>query len=269
MSNQEREKRELSTSSVEDSTDKRQKIEAEGEMPAWARDLCSNVAFTRNTTNEINMTVNELKNDMRKLKDKVEAVENRCDDIDSKGDARDAKFAKLESDFEELKLDNDKTKRDLAKTTDNSLRDSMSFHNIRQTGPEKWPQTKRLLAEFLAKEMAGTDDSERHVEEATSAWIKKIERAHRGKTNVIHVAFESWVYADEVREFFFKKQGKIGNIFILDKYSEHTLERRKLAAAYRDNYRQNHPGVKIWTKYPATLMAKHVGEPKYNSIAAF
>ena len=77
------------------------------------------------------------------------------------------------------------------------------------------------------------------------------------------------MYADEVREYFFSKQGKVGEVFIMDKFSEHTLERRKLASAYRDTYRKTHPGVKIWTKYPATLMSKHAGETRYNPIATY
>ena len=89
--------------------------------------------------------------------------------------------------------------------------------------------------------MAGPNDRDEDVEEAANGWFKKIERTHRGKTNVIHVAFESWVYTDEVREYFFTKQGKVGEVFIMDKFSEHTLERRKLASAYRDTYRKTHP----------------------------
>ena len=193
-------KRELSSSSVEDYDDKRQKLEAEcDDVPAWARTIIADVAFTRNTTNQINMNVNDMKNDFKKLRDQVEAVEDRCVQIEVKGEATDARIDKLEAAIVDLTLENKQVKGALAKTTDNTLRDNLSFHNIRQVGPEKWSYTKTLLSKFLAKQMAGPNDRDAEVEEAANGWLKKIERAHRGKTNVIHVAFESWVYADEVR----------------------------------------------------------------------
>ena len=180
---------------------------------------------------------------------------------------------KLEKAVAEEKHNKEILEGKLAKSTDNQLRDNISIHNIPQSGPEKWPFTKRLLAKFLAKEMAGPADDNDKIEAETTAWYRKLERAHRGKTNVIHTAFESWVHAEEVRDFFASIQGKIGSkgdIFIMEKFSDHTLlERRKLASTFRDNYRKSHLGVKIWTKYPATLMAKHVGELRYNPIANF
>ena len=268
-------KRELSSSSVEELDDKRQKLDTEmaGEdVPAWARSIMSDVAFTRNTCNQIAIDVNEIKRDIVKLEKKVDAVGERCELFDGRFEAMEVRIGKLEKDVAEERSEKETLEAKLAKSTDNQLRDNLSFHNIPQSGPEKWTYTKRLLAKFLAKEMAGPADDIVKIEAETTAWCSKLERAHRGKTNVIHAAFESWVHAEEVRDFFASKQGKIGpkrDIFIMDTFSDHTLERRKLASAYRDNYRKNHLGVKIWTKYPATLMAKHVGELRYNPIANF
>ena len=62
-------KRELSSSSVEELDDKRQRLETEmaGEdVPAWARSIMSDVAFTRNTCNQIDINVNEIKREARK-----------------------------------------------------------------------------------------------------------------------------------------------------------------------------------------------------------
>jgi hypothetical protein len=242
------------------------------EVPAWARSLISDAAYTRNTCNMINQNVNEMKRDLKNLEKKVEKVEEKCEFFDGRFQAMEIRVEKLEKAAAEDKIEKEILQGKLAKATDHTLRDSISIHNIPQHGPEKWPFTKRLLSKFLAKEMAGPDDDEGKINEEAAAWYLKLERAHRGKTNVIHCAFESWVHAEEVRDFFASKQGKVGvnsDIFVMDKFSDHTLERRKLASAFRDNYRKSHNGVKIWTKYPATLMAKHVGELKYNPIATF
>ena len=72
-----------------------------------------------------------------------------------------------------------------------------------------------------------------------------------------------------MRELFRAKQGKIGTVFCLDKFSIATQERRNLAQGKRDSYRKANPGTKLWIKYPATLMAKHEGDDSYKAIATF
>jgi len=246
-------KRPLSTSSMEESSPKRER--REDEPPAWARSLIADVEWTKNNTNDIKITVNDLKDDMRKMREDVEAMEVRIKRLELKDEARDAEVASLKAENVSLRAANNKL-------TDDSLRDSLSIHHIpRKQGKESWADTKQILAKFLAEHSEGTEEE----------WAKKISRAHRGKptSTVIHCLFKDWEYAQEVKEIFRLRQGKIGQVFVLDKFSVATQERRNLAQARRDQERRRVPGSKLYIKYPAVLMCQRPNEQGYKPIATF
>ena len=250
----ETEKRNLSAS-AEDSDAKRERIDEEA-APAWARSLIADVEHIRNTSNAIKQSVTELKAEMGKMRDDLEAVDVRVQRLELKAEETDRKILRLESENAALHAANEKL-------TDDSLRDSLSIHHIpRKGGRESWSETKAVLAKFLAE----------HSEGSEQQWSGKISRAHRGNkpgATVIHCLFRDWEYAQEVKEMFRQKRGKIGAVFVLDKFSIGTQERRNKAQARRDVERKNRPNAKIYIKYPAILMCKGVDDEEYLPIATF
>ena len=249
------EKRNLSTSSMEESAPKRECRDDE-EPPAWARTLISDVSHINNNTNALLISVNDLKQELTKVKGDVEAMDVRLTRLELKDEARDEEVAVLKRENKELRAANDKL-------TDDSLRDSLSIHNIPRKGErESWDETKRVLAKFLSENSTETE----------AMWAGKISRAHRGNkpgATVMHVLFKDWEYAQQVKDLFWKKQGKIGAVFVLDKFSINTQERRNKAQARRDIERQKVSFSKLYIKYPAVLMCQRPGEKGYNAIATF
>ena len=267
----EQEKRALSASSdMEQSDEKRPKTT--DEMPDWARTLLSEITHVRNNSNAMRQDLTELKHDLRGVKEEVDDLGARLMRVEVRQGVDGEKIKALEQENAllrerntELKDENKNVNGRVDTLTDNSMRDTLTIHHLplMQGKKETWDDTERLLAEFLS---ANTTQS-------VDAWLGKITRGHRGKStsksNVIHVLFRNWKWAQEVRELFRQKQGKINNIFCLDKFSINTQERRNYAHAKRDTYRKANPGTKLWIKYPATLMAKHVGEEKYTAIIKY
>ena len=257
MSGSDAEKRNLSASSMEESSPKREKRE-DTEPPAWARSLIADVSHCVNNTNAIKLTVDGLKHELTKVKDDVEAMEVRLARLEMKDAARDAEMAELKQENVALRASNDKL-------TDESLRDSLSIHHIpRKQGKETWDDTKQILAKFLAENSTSSE----------AQWTAKISRAHRNNrstSNVIHALFKDWEYSQEVKELFRQKKGKIGQVFVLDKFSINTQSRRNLAQARRDVERARVPGSKLYVKYPAVLMCQRPGEEGqgYKIIAEF
>ena len=247
-------KRELSSSSIEENVEKKQRTD--DEMPQWAKavftSLMADVAHTKNNTNHIVNTVNDMKNDISKITSEVEKVKVRCDVVEEKHDQLDTKVVSLERKVDELEDS-------LAEQTDRSMRSSITIHNIEKGPKETWDETKEIAAKFFAEHLPG-DQRE---------WPNKIERAHRGRTTVIHCRFESWRFAEEVREKFREKRGKIGNIFILDKFTICMQDRRAKANDTRKNFRQSNPGAKAYIRYPAILMGKKIIDDRYYEITRF
>ena len=68
---------------------------------------------------------------------------------------------------------------------------------------------------------------------------------------------------------FCQRKGKIGAVFVLDKFSIGTQERRNKAQARRDIERKNQPNAKLYIKYPAVLMFKGVDDENYLPIVTF
>ena len=262
----EAEKRTLSASS-EDSIDNRARMD--DEMPSWARALIADVAHIRNNTNAIMHTVEDLKNEMRGVKSDVEGLEDKFTRLENRQmltdqqlKANDKRLAKAEEEIVSLKEDNKKLHGEVNSLTDNSMRDTLTVHNIpRKIGKESWTDTEDILANFLAN----------NTNQSAEQWLEKITRAHRGKpsSNVIHVLFRNWKWAQEVQEVFRLKKGKIGTTFCLEKFSIPTQERRSLAQKKRESYRKDFPGTKMWIKYPATLMAKHERDENYQPLFFF
>jgi hypothetical protein len=249
------EKRALSSSSTAESDEKRAKIDEEEPMPSWARDLMSEIFHVRNNTNSIMLTVNELKNNMRKVEADVESIDTRLQRLEMKSELQEERIAELETEKKALHARCDKL-------TDDNMRDTMTIHGIpRKVGRESWDDTEVILADFLAE----------HTTASSGEWLAKITRAHRGKpsSNVIHCLFRNWKFGQEVKEVFRRAQGKINNVYVLEKFSIATQDRRNLAQDRRDVERKKVPGSKLWIKYPATLMCERPGEKGYKAIATF
>ena len=111
------------------------------------------------------------------------------------------------------------------------MRKQLSIHNIPKTkAKENWEETACVVARFLAENLNGGADFKQ--------WRDRIERAHRGKTNVIHCEFESWRWCDTVDKRFRDNKGKINGVFVLQKYGAHTNERRSKAQDVRKKIRE-------------------------------
>ena len=257
----EAEKRSLSSSSV-DPEDKRTRLEED--IPHWARKLIADVEHTKNNTNIIRTSVEDVKQDLRKVKEDVDAIGVRVQRLELKAERSDAKIAELEAENAALHQKNEMQENEINKLIDGSCRDSLTIHRIPRKaggGRESWDDTAQILATFLSK----------NSKQSVDVWLGKISRAHRGKptSDVIHCLFSDYKWAAEVLEIFRKKQGKIGNVYVLEKFSVATQERRNLAQDERDRYRRSHPNSKCWIKYPATLMSKGPNDEKYNPIKSF
>ena len=243
-------RKEVSTSSDSEEVEKRAKVEEE--MPNWAKMMFTQIQESnRQNTNQIVATVNELKNDIGKIQESVEIVEQRCNDIEEKHFETSAEVEELRKEVKGLKLD-------LASQTDRGLRNSLTIHNIPYSKErETWNETEAVLATFLSKNVSTAD------------WGSRIERAHRGRTTVIHVMFKHYEFAEEIRDKFMEKGGKINNNFVNDKFSEHTQERRQRAYEARKKYRLENPTSKLYIKYPASLMCKDFGDRSYRVMQQF
>ena len=164
--------------------------------------------------------------------------------------------------MDELKREVKGLKLDLAEQIDRGLRNCLTVHNVPLTKQrESWDETKAVLAKFLSTEVS------KEVSEVE--WAKRIQRAHRGRTTVIHANFKFWEDAEEVRDKFREQNGKIDGKFVNDKHSDHTSERRQKAYEARKKYRANNPNSKLYIKYPAILMCKDVDDAKYNPLKYF
>ena len=86
---------------------------------------------------------------------------------------------------------------------------------------------------------------------------------------MIHVQFESWKHQQEVLELFRRRKGKVGLVYVLEKFSDPTTDRRNLANARRKEIQGAHKEAQVWIKYPATVMCKHKGEKAYKVVATF
>ena len=92
----EAENRALSTSSMEESTPKRERMD-DGEPPAWARSLIADGFHISNNTNALVLSVNELKHNLTRVKEDVEAMDVRLKRLELKDEARDAEVAGLKA----------------------------------------------------------------------------------------------------------------------------------------------------------------------------
>jgi hypothetical protein len=252
-------KRPLSASSIEESVDKRVRMNSDGaeetDMPSWARTILAEVTAVRNNTNAIMITVDDMKREIRGVKSDVGDLEARLIALEVKLEKSDKKIADLEKEKEEAKGE-------IAKLTDDSMRDTLTIHKIpRKIGKETWTDTEKILAQFLA------DNSNRSMAD----WLAKIVRAHRGKptSTVIHCLFADWRDSQEVKELFRSNRGKIGTVYVLEKFSIRTQDRRNLANTKREAERATNPSAKLWIKYPATLMCQLPGEEGYRPIASY
>ena len=238
--------------------------------------ILQELALIRNDTNFNRIMLKEVKHDISTVKAEVSGVREDVDELKIQMVTVLERVASVETELKVVKAKNaeleDKIKKvdeKADKNTDNACRDTITVHGIpRQKGSgkkgqETWPETKRILAKFLADNTKSG---------SMSSWVSKITRAHRGlnpTSNVMHVLLESWTHKDEIMQLFKKKQGKINNVFCLEKFSVSTTDRRNFCIADRDEIRKANPQAMCWIKYPATLMCKLPGEDDYTEYSKY
>ena len=115
-----------------------------------------------------------------------------------------------------------------------------------------------MMARFLAENLNGGTNFKQ--------WRDRIERAHRGKTNVIHCEFKSWRWCDTVDKGFRDNKGKINGVFGLQKYGAHTKERRSKAQDVKQKIRDENGRAKVFIRYPAIVMANISGLESANYV---
>ena len=224
---------------------------------------------TRNTLKETNHDIEIIKNDVCGVRADVDEVKDTVAAMKAQMKDFEKQLAKQKEENAELRAEIKRVDGKVDKNTDNACRDTITVHGIPRTrgsgkdGRETWPDTKRVLAKFLAEKCgSGT----------TKGWIAKITRAHRGlrkESNVMHVLLESWTYKEEIMDLFKKAKGNIHGAFVLEKFSGPTTDRRQLCIAERDEIRKASPLAKMWIKYPATLMCQLPGEEGYKEVAIY
>lgn len=252
MSTEQKRKGLPSTDSIEDDSDKRQRVEAE--MPGWAAAMMArNDANTKKVIARFDERFDLLESEVHSMKLDVDNLTARCN-------AAEDKQSEVEDSVNILNEKIDGLEAALAEQTDRSMRSTISIHKIPKTADfEKWEVTTDIVAKFLAQ----------HCGDSVETWRNRIERCHRGKTTVIHCRFESWRYAEEVRQAFKSSKGRIGDVFYLDKFSIHTMNRRQKAWDLRKQLMDANPGMKASVRYPATLYAKAANDSKFSEYKSF
>ena len=196
------------------------------------------------------IAMNDLQLKVGKIESDVDILSGRVFKCENDQESVNAKIAELEHKLKDQEASH-------ADLQDRSMRNSLSVHKLQKTKPsETWDETAQVLADFLSSKLPGD-------------WMERIERAHRGKTEVIHVQFANWRFAQEVRELFRTNKYRLGEVYYLDKYSDHTLARRRLATEARKVCMAQVQGTKAYIRYPATLAAKRPGEQRYTVIKQF
>ena len=194
--------------------------------------------------------------------DRLTSVEMRLADTERQLTAANKKNTKLET---KLNAVDQKTNRQ----KDEACRASLTVHWIprkKLTKPddrESWTDTQTILATFLSEKcgLGSVPEIEQKI-----TWAH---RSDKPDTDVIHVQMESWKYQQEIMECFRRKKGKVGLVYVLEKFSDDTTERRNKCNERRKEIRAKHNDAKVWIKYPATLMCKFKGEKKYKEVAKF
>lgn len=233
---------------VDENEEKRPRVDEE--PPVWAQNLFAQITRIENNTNEIRNSFHELERKVEKIDDIVVKLTDKVTHIEHNHEDMKEKFSALEAKFNKLEIE-------CAEQIDRSMRNSMTIHKLpKSKSNETWDETKKVLSEFLSAKLPGN-------------WSDRIERAHRGRTDVIHARFMNWNHAQEVEMLFRQNKGKIDGVYQLGKFSPHTWERRRRANEARASYRSQHPGTKSYIKYPAILLAKKPDDDRYSVLKHF
>ena len=232
-------------------------------QPQWAKDLVSHV---KKACNESAAASAACQQSVEELVSKMGALESKVDVHDERINANDERMFELEEKVEALSNKVTFLEGALAKEADNNARATLKFVGIPQIGREKWPETERKLATFLAE----------HSTVSAAMWQSRFTRGHHGNSDPdspIHCLFESWRWPQEVRVIFAKKGHKIkrgdNDVYCNDHYSTWTYARRAKAFLKRKDIRKANPLWKVKVAYPAHLMKKAPTDEAYVLIQAF
>ena len=181
------------------------------------------------------------------------------------------------------------------------MRSTLSFRGVYEDGKESYQKTPKVLANLLSKMESKINKSQR--EKMTyHAILEVIDRAHRSSPimteddnngNVgnngrngnnregeagprpIFVKFTTWKMAEYMKSVVITynknliSKGKSPSVFVDNMYSKHTNERRKTAYKELKSLRDSGLHVKMFIKYPATLMVMNNETGKYVEHSTF
>ena len=99
--------------------------------------------------------------------------------------------------------------------------------------------------------------------------LAKIERAHRSTTEShskyqpIIVKFSDWGFSEDIKSVFIKAPKNESCIYVSQMYSPAITSRRNDAMQKRRELKNEDKNIQGYIKFPATLMIKKPGDPKY------
>ena len=105
--------------------------------------------------------------------------------------------------------------------------------------------------------------------------LSQIERAHRSTTEShstyrsIIVNFSDWGFSEDIKSAFVKAPKDENRIYVSQMYSPVIASRRNDAMKKRRKLKNKGKDTQGYIKYPATLMIKKPGDPKYSVYQEF
>lgn len=203
----------------------------------------------------------ELNRKLTNLGNRIAVIETVTTELQANSSSHDVLIKQLEEKTDQLYIRNQELETQLEDQINRSLRKTLIVRGIKEDDKEEtWQKTEELLADLL----------QRHLQIAKEDGIKMIDRAHRGgrmskNGRPIYVKFKAWKDSQQVLNGFTKQRIRNTNMNIkIDQmYSKKLTERRNLAMQERKILVETEQIVSGYINFPAKLMIKKAGTPKY------
>ena len=148
-----------------------------------------------------------------------------------------------------------------------TIRKTLIFKNIiQEQWKESWAESKSIVAREINKVMP---------EIQLRQILSQIERAHcsttesHSKYGPIIVNFSDWGFSEDIKSAFVKASKDENRIYVSQMYSPVITSRRNDAMKKRRKLKNKDKDIQGYVKYPATLMIKKPGDPKYSVYQEF
>ena len=207
---------------------------------------------------------------MQKLESKVIELEsNMKERTQELQEAVDEKTSSLVTANEQLIEKVKELEEEIEERTNRSLRSTLVFKNIPQSGKETWAATTNKTAEAIKVASRGTISFD--------AAHSMLERCHRGKPSKkgkkssptpIYALIDDWRNAEWIKDEF-RKKPKDCHYYVDQKYGKRTTWRRNQALLKRKELKGKGEIVNGYVDYPAILMVRKKAGDEYKEYSNF